>query len=122
MKADLLTLVPPALLFNMFKSKFTKVAKFPATSVIIDADYLAGTFASEIQYKELKKTCKDSGKIEDFTEFSEILISRVSKEIKAKKIDKFILSIDLIGKKTNCNVYYIAQNDEAQTQELNSIF
>ncbi len=120
MKADLLSIVPPALLFNMFKKKFTKFAGFDVKGVIIDADYLTGSFAMAIRGDG--KLATDSGKIEDFTEFSEILISRVSKEIKATKIDKFILDIDLIKKTTHTKVYFINQNNEPNFQELNSIF
>lgn len=113
--------MPKSILFMQLRTKFNQKAGFEVLKSNVFIDYRKNKFTMTFENKEIRELIKKEGKVEEYSEFSEMLIKGVNKQLKAEEIQVINLNIYLKEKKSDAVIYYI-KNGEKVSSELNEVF
>lgn len=96
------------LILKRVNKSFTKNAGFPVAFSKIDIDFEKNVFVAECENLQRNKKQRDKKKVSDYSDLSQMLLSKIKDRIKADCIDRAILTISFDDKKIDTDVFYQA--------------
>jgi hypothetical protein len=119
-QAKAISMLPKGAILKIVKMQFEKKVDFSVDYASITIDYVNNKFS--LKLKGENKEVTKSDKVTEFTDFSDILLSKVTDRLKAKKIDVINIEVFFDKKETSTTVFYISLDNEMCRSLYNDLF